>query len=143
MADVDKRITDFIRKHHIFTLATAANNLPYACTCFYVYEPVENRFVFTSDTTTRHGGEMLGNPYVSGAIALETTIVGKIQGIQFTGRAYLLKGDEYEKARKEYIRKFPVSALMNLTLWAIDIDFIKMTHNQLGFGKKLIWETEK
>jgi len=25
-------------------------------------------------------------------------------------------------------------------LWGIEPDFIKMTHNRLGFGKKLIWQ---
>ena len=138
----EKRITDFIHKHHIFTLATAANNLPYTCTCFYVYINELNLFVFTSDHGTRHVDELLAQPCVAGAVALETTMVGKIQGIQFTGRAEELKGDLYETALNAYLKKFPVAAFKKLVLWSIVPDFIKMTHNRLGFGTKLIWNQE-
>ena len=97
-------------------------------------------FVFTSDRDTRHIQELENQPLVSGAIALETLIVGKIQGIQFTGRARELKSKEYNQALKAYLIKFPVATFQELILWGIEPDFIKMTHNQLGFGTKLIWK---
>lgn len=139
MPDMDPRITEFIRKHHIFTLATAVREQPYVCTCFYVYLEKENLFIFTSDHGTRHVDELLLNPRVAGAIALETTVVGKIQGIQFTGISRELDGEAYESANRAYLRKFPVAAFKKLTLWSLEPDFIKMTHNRLGFGKKLVW----
>ena len=89
-----------------------------------------------------HVGELLAQPRVAGAVALETTMVGKIQGIQFTGRAEELNGDLYETALNAYIKKFPVAAFKKLVLWSIVPDFIKMTHNRLGFGTKLIWNQE-
>jgi hypothetical protein len=135
----EERITGFIHKHHIFTLATAANNIPYTSTCFYVYLDELNMFVFTSDYGTRHVDELLAQPRVAGAIALETTMIGKIQGIQFTGRSTLLEGELYEKALSTYLKKFPVATFKKLVLWSIQPDFIKMTHNRLGFGTKLIW----
>jgi len=138
----EKRITDFIHKHHIFTLATSAGNIPYTCTCFYVYINELNMFVFTSDHGTRHIDELLAQPRVAGAVALETTMVGKIQGIQFTGRAEELKGDLYDIALNAYLKKFPVATFKKLVLWSIVPDFIKMTHNRLGFGTKLIWNQE-
>jgi len=138
----EKRITDFIHKHHIFTLATSANNQPYTCTCFYVYIDELNMFVFTSDHGTRHVDELLAQPQVAGAIALETTMVGKIQGIQFTGPAVELKDGLYETALHAYLKKFPVASFKKLVLWGIVPDFIKMTHNRLGFGTKLIWNSQ-
>lgn len=138
----EKRITDFIHKHHIFTLATSANNQPYTCTCFYVYIDELNMFVFTSDHGTRHVDELLAQPRVAGAIALETTMVGKIQGIQFTGPAVELKDGLYETALQAYLKKFPVASFKKLVLWGIVPDFIKMTHNRLGFGTKLIWNSQ-
>ena len=135
----EKRITDFIQKHHIFTLATCANNIPYTCTCFYVYLVEENMFVFTSDHGTRHVDEMLVQPTTAGAIALETTMIGKIQGIQFTGSSVELKDGLYETALKAYLKKFPVANFKKLVLWGIKPEYIKMTHNRLGFGTKLIW----
>jgi len=139
----EKRITDFIHKHHIFTLATSVNNIPYTSTCFYVYIDVINLFVFTSDHGTRHVNEMMLQPLVAGAVALETTMIGKIQGIQFTGFSHELKDELYETALQAYLKKFPVAGFKKLTLWGIQPDFIKMTHNVLGFGKKLIWTSEK
>jgi len=135
----EKRITAFIHKHHIFTLATSAENTPYTCTCFYVYIGELNMFVFTSDHDTRHAHEMLAQPRVSGAIALETTMIGKIQGIQFTGVSFELYGELYEKALHAYLNKFPIAGFKKLVLWGISPDYIKMTHNRLGFGTKLIW----
>jgi hypothetical protein len=139
---IDSRIISFIKKHHIFTLSTSENNEPYSCTCFYVYDKTSNLFIFTSDEGTRHVTEMDRQSRVAGAIALETKIVGKIQGIQFTGTSERLQGESYRKARKLYLGKFPYAGFKELTLWGIEPDFIKMTHNMLGFGTKLIWKKE-
>lgn len=135
----EKRITEFIQKHHVFALATSAANVPYSSSCFYVYLPDRNLFVFTSSAETRHAAEMMQQPLVAGAIALETTIVGRIQGIQFTGKSARPKGDLLELCHTAYLKKFPVAVLKKLDLWMIEPDYIKMTHNRLGFGKKLIW----
>ncbi|MEI6062737.1 MAG: pyridoxamine 5'-phosphate oxidase family protein [Bacteroidota bacterium] len=139
----EKRITEFIHKHHIFTLATSAANIPYVSTCFYVYMDELNLFVFTSDFGTRHVDELLAQPSVAGAIALETTMIGKIQGIQFTGLSAELKDELYTKACSAYLKKFPVAGFKKLVLWGIKPDFIKMTHNRLGFGTKLTWKQER
>jgi uncharacterized protein YhbP (UPF0306 family) len=139
MTVIDKRIITFIKEHHILTLATAANNKPYCCSCFYVYLEQLNIFVFTSDDDTRHVKELREQSHAAGAIALETTMVGKIRGVQFTGMTGLLEGDQLKQARKAYLRKFPVARLAELHLWKLEPDFIKMTDNRLGFGKKLIW----
>lgn len=136
----DKRILEFIKKHHVLTLATSANNSPYCCSCFYVYDEVNNTFIYTSDLSTRHANEMLNNERVAIAIALETTMVGKIRGVQVCGCVNKLENDEFEKAKKKYVAKFPIAALSDLVLWEVDPDFIKLTDNRLGFGKKLIWE---
>jgi len=69
-------------------------------------------------------------------------MVGRIQGIQFTGKSSELSGELYDKAEKAYLHKFPLANFKKLTLWGIVPVFIKMTHNRLGFGKKLIWKHE-
>jgi len=140
MNQIEKRIIDFIEEHHIFTLATSYENKPYTCTCFYVYLEKENLLVFTSDMETRHIREIEQQNKIAGAIALETSIVGKIRGIQFTGTVKKLEDAELTVAQKAYIRRFPIAMLAKTTLWGINPDFIKMTDNRLGFGKKIIWE---
>lgn len=137
---VDKHIIKFINKHHVLTLATVdGDGMPYVANCFYAYDSARNLFIFTSDTTTRHGGHMATNPHVALSIPLETRIVGRVQGIQICGIAE--RGDS--EAHTTYIKRFPYAAVAPLTLWAVRPTMMKLTDNTLGFGKKLIWESEE
>jgi uncharacterized protein YhbP (UPF0306 family) len=136
----EKRIVDFIHKHHVLTLATCIENNPWCANCFYTYLSDKNCFVFTSDDETKHVMDVIENPNVSGSVVLETNVVGKIQGIQFRGKMERPKGELLKKAKKAYLKRFPYAALMKTSLWILHINHIKMTDNRLGFGKKLIWE---
>jgi len=135
----DARLIKFFRKHHVLTIATTVNNQPWCASCFYVYLEERNSLVFTSDSATRHGKEFLLNPLVAGSVALETRIVGRIRGIQFQGMISEPKDELLERARTAYLKRFPVAMLMDTHLWIVDLTYIKMTDNRLGFGKKLIW----
>jgi uncharacterized protein YhbP (UPF0306 family) len=77
---------------------------------------------------------------VAGSIALETKEVSKIQGVQLLGTIQELKGEDLKIAKEKYIKTFSYAANMDVHLWAMPLNFIKMTHNKLGFGNKLIWE---
>lgn len=137
---VDKRITDFIKRHHVLTLATVSSvGEPYCAACFYAYDKERNRLIFTSDDSTRHAQQMLENKKVAIGITLETRIVGKVQGAQICGIAE--RGDEKDKAT--YIKRFPYAAVAPLNIWAVEPTFIKLTDNTLGFGKKLIWNSQE
>jgi len=140
--NIDKRIIEFIDEHHVLTLATCLDNQPYCANCFYTYMQAENCFVFSTDLKTRHAQEAQANPNVAGSIVLETMVVGKIQGIQFTGKMYEPEGELAKKAEKAYLKRFPFAKIMETRIWVLDLEYIKMTHNVLGFGKKLIWEKE-
>jgi uncharacterized protein YhbP (UPF0306 family) len=139
MEKPDKKIVNFIKEHHVLTMATSVNNIPYCANCFYAYLEDENMFVFTSDNETKHVQDALQNDYVGGSVVLETNVVGKIRGIQFNGRMYLPEGDLKKKTNRRYMKRFPFAQLMKTQLWVIELDFIKFTDNRLGFGKKLIW----
>ncbi len=136
----EKRIVDFINEHHVLTLATCIENQPWCANCFYVYLEDENCFIFTSDDETRHVKEVVVNAKVAASVVLETDVVGKIQGIQLTGTMLRPEDDLGSKVKMAYLKKFPFAALMKTSLWILKPDFIKMTDNRLGFGKKLIWE---
>jgi uncharacterized protein len=142
MENPEKRIVEFIKKHHVLTLATVSNNIPWCANCFYAYMEDENSFVFTSDFKTRHIEEALVQNQVAGSVVLETNIVGKIQGIQFSGILNYPDEDQYITAEKTYVKRFPFAALMETTLWILRIDYLKMTDNRLGFGKKITWQRE-
>ncbi|NLX29558.1 MAG: hypothetical protein GXY59_11370 [Bacteroidales bacterium] len=140
MSVPEKGITDFIRKHHVVTLATCAGSVPWVCHCFYAYMKEENWLVFTSDDQTRHVREVLANPEVAGGIVLETSVVSKVQGIQFRGTMRRPTEEEKGSVTRAYLARFPFAVLMNASLWIVEIHSVKMTDNRLGFGKKLHWE---
>ncbi len=143
MKPIHSQILNFIDEHHVLTLATESNNQPYCSTCFYVFDRAITGFYFTSELNTKHAADMLKNPMVSAAIALETKITGKIRGLQIMGIVEMLKNEELKTARKKYIRKFPVATLSKLNLWILQPQWIKMTDNRLGFGKKLVWSVNE
>lgn len=132
---INERFVRFLRRHHVLTLATVAEGVPYCSNAFYCYDKERNLLVFSSDLATRHAQEMERNPRIAASVVLETKIVGRVQGLQLCGTA--ARADE--TARRAYLKRFPYAALAELTLWAIRPDYMKLTDNTLGFGKKLIW----
>jgi uncharacterized protein YhbP (UPF0306 family) len=81
----------------------------------------------------------IANPQVSGSIVLETKIVGKIRGIQFTGELHQVAEAEHSKYRLKYLLKYPFAVIVKTELWVVKLQTIKMTDNRLGFGKKIFW----
>ena len=138
---MDSRIKKFLYGHHVMTLATCCDNRPWCCQCFYVF--VENLcgLAFTSDTSTRHIAEARRQPFVAGSIALETNIVGKLQGIQLEGKLVEAVGALLKEIKSAYLKRFPFAALMDSKMWFLELHTIKMTDNRLGFGKKLYWSS--
>ncbi|MCX6249345.1 MAG: hypothetical protein NTX61_01190 [Bacteroidetes bacterium] len=144
MNPIPERILKFISEHHIFTLAVSEERGPWCATCFYTYIKERNQFIFTSEPDTRHiiSLEREGTYAAAGAIALETKMIGKIRGIQFTGEMKKPEGNDFNNVKAAYLKTFPIARFATLYLWTLVPDYIKMTDNRLGFGKKLIWKTE-
>ena len=107
---------------------------------FYVYIESLCGLVFTSDINTRHITEALQQPFITGGIVLETSVIGKIQGILFEGK--IIEPDEklLKEIKIAYMKRFPFALLMDTKLWFLELLTIKMTDNRLGFGKKLHWK---
>ncbi|HAN18863.1 MAG: hypothetical protein A2X13_07810 [Bacteroidetes bacterium GWC2_33_15] len=139
---IDTRIIEFIKKHHVLTLASSNQNIPYCANCFYVYSEDENMLVFTSDHETKHVSDFLTQDIVAGSIVLETSVIGKIQGVQFQGKVFEPGGELLSKVKMKYLTRFPVAMLMKTTIWVVELSFLKFTDNRLGFGKKLTWGIE-
>jgi uncharacterized protein YhbP (UPF0306 family) len=137
---IDQQIIHFLNEHHLLTLATSQNNKPYCCNLFYVYDKISNQLIFSTETKTKHAQDFITNTNVAGSIALETKEVSKIQGVQLIGTIKELEGECLKIAKEQYLKAFPYAENMDIHLWAMPLNFIKMTHNKLGFGKKLIWE---
>lgn len=136
---MDERITKFLRRHHVLTLATvSADGEPWCAHAFYAFDAELGRVVFMSDDATTHAAQMAARPEVALAVALETRVVGRLQGCQMRGRAE--RGDT--RARRTYLKRFPFAAASASPVWSVDIEMVKFTDNTLGFGKKLIWQRD-
>ena len=136
----EKRVVDFFNEHHVLTLATSVDNQPYCANCFYTYIAEQNILVFSSDENTRHISNVIENKKVAASIVLETKTIGKIQGLQLMGDLIEAEGEMLKKVNKAYLKEFPYAILKSTKLWYLDLSYIKMTDNRLGFGKKLVWE---
>lgn len=139
---IDPKISAFIKKHHVFTLATSRDNIPWVAHCFYAFLEKEACLVFTTDPETRHGMEMMDNAQVACGIAWETKLVGQVRGAQITGKAIKAEDSSIKNIKTAYLKKFPYAAAVKLDLWVLEIERIKYTDNRLGFGKKIFWERD-
>lgn len=137
-----KRIKSLFRRHHLLSIATQSEKGLWCASCFYGWDEENNTLVLTTDPATRHGSEFRNNPRVAGTIALETKRIGRIRGAQFTGIISEPSGDDLRRAKSIYLKRFPYAALAEIHLWVITPDHIKLTDNRLGFGKKIIWNSE-
>jgi uncharacterized protein YhbP (UPF0306 family) len=136
----DPSVIEFIKNHHVLTLATCAGEVPYCSNMFYALLEKEFCLVFTSSGDTRHIAEASQNPIVAGSIVLETEITGKIQGLQFCGKMMKVSGKLKTKAIATYLNRFPYAVLSGTPIRIVEITYAKFTDNRLGFGKKITWE---
>lgn len=135
----DKKIIKFIGRHHVMTLSTISEDgAPYCSNAFYAFDEGRGALIFSANSETLHGEHMARDPRVAASIVLETKVVGKLQGLQILGE--VSRGDEKDK--RSYIQAYPFAAAIPLSLWRMDMNFIKLTDNTLGFGKKLIWQRD-
>jgi uncharacterized protein YhbP (UPF0306 family) len=136
---VPVKIVDFIKEHHVLTMASCKDGIPWCANCFYVWLNDEQAFVFTSDLDTRHIKDTIEKPIVAGSVLLETRTVGKIRGLQFQATMEKAEDNLYKVCRKSYIKKYPYAVLAKTELWLLRVSHFKMTDNRLGFGKKQYW----
>lgn len=137
---MEKKITAFIRENKVLTIATSVNNIPYCANCFYVFDEVQKMLIFLSDENTRHISEATANNNVAGSIQNGVTTVAKIKGIQFMGEFVNPTAEQQQRLYKTYYAKFPFAKAKPAPIWGIKLNWLKMTDNTLGFGKKLKWE---
>jgi uncharacterized protein YhbP (UPF0306 family) len=127
----------------VLTLATFDGEQTYCSNLFYAYDEKNNALIFTSEAKTKHYSDMKINKNVAASIVLETKIIGKIQGLQINGIASLANSETEKHYKNVYLHRFPYAIINQADLWILEINFAKYTNNQLGFGKKIIWEKSK
>ncbi|CZE49007.1 hypothetical protein [Campylobacter geochelonis] len=134
-----KEFDDFISKMQLLSLCVLSDGAPYSSSAFYAYDKENSKLIIAASKETNHIKAIEICDKVSGTIALDTTIIGKIQGVQFLGQMGL--SDKFEQ--RIYFKRFPFALAMNPTLWTIKVSWAKLTDNRLGFGKKYEWKRDE
>lgn len=137
--NIDERIISFFKANTNLTLATCADNIPHCSNCFYAFDEERNYLVFKSNRETLHIKQALLNNNVAGTVAPDKLNPASIRGIQLGGKFSEPKGELLDGLKKIYYKKYPFAFAFSGEIWAIELTFIKMTDNTLGFGKKIEW----
>ena len=140
---MEERILKFISEHRLMTLATADGEGPYCCNVFYVFDQKSGNLFFMSAADTKHVSQAIRQPKVAGTIVSSDVNIARLKGIQFTGIFFKPADSLLEQAKRIYMKKFPLAHFIESSIWCIELDYIKMTDNTLGFGKKISWSREK
>ena len=141
---MDNKIATFLSTNKVVAYSTSVNDNPHSASCFYAAHISDSsvHLIFKSNRETKHITNALINPKISGTILPDVDKIGFVKGIQFYGQFIAAEGDFQEKIKQVYYKKFPFAHPMKGDVWAIELRYIKMTDNKLGFGKKLIWEKQ-
>lgn len=128
-------IAQFLAKRHLLSMACVdESGLPYAANCFYAFDKERALIYIASSKSTVHMAHALRLGVVAGTVALDTRVVGRIQGVQFKARVRLASNNE------PYFKRFAYARVMSPTIWELELFWIKFTSNTLGFGKKIVWQ---
>lgn len=134
---MDDRIISFIEEQKVATICCVdEENKPYCFSCFFAFDEQRNFLYFKTSANTKHLPLLMQNPNVAGTIQPDKLNPLAIKGLQFTG----VMTENAEHASAHYYKKYPFALAMPGVVWAIQLDYIKMTDNTLSFGKKIIWE---
>ena len=118
------------------SLATTDCHSLGCCGLFYYFDLQSLSFVVASSDETNHIKNIKQSPKVAGNILLETDVITKIQGIQFSAEMSCL---EDNRLKLLYFKRFPYALALNPKLWQIKVESFKMTDNSFGFGKKIVY----
>ncbi|MBT0725726.1 hypothetical protein HH682_15175 [Rosenbergiella sp. S61] len=130
----------YLADQHVLTLCTQHGDQFWAANCFYALDREDISFWLMTEPSTLHGRLMVASPQVVGTVSAQTESVSQLQGVQFQGVITLAEGKAHQRGLEAYQRRFPIAKQKSAPLWRLQIDRLKMTDNQLGFGTKLHWQ---
>ena len=134
---MDERIVKFLKKMHLASVCVIDDEAqPYAFSAFYAFDEISFSLLLASSHESSHIKFLKNSKLVAGTVALDTKIVGKIEGVQFQG--VMQKAGNNDK--ELYFNKFFYARAMNPEIWCVCLEKVKFTSNTLGFGKKIQWQ---
>ena len=134
---MDERIVKFLKKMHLASVCVIDDGgQPYAFSAFYAFDEISFSLLLASSHESSHIKFLKNSKLVAGTVALDTKIVGKIEGVQFQG----VMREACESEREIYFKRFFYAKAMDPKIWSISLEKVKFTSNTLGFGKKIFWQ---
>jgi uncharacterized protein YhbP (UPF0306 family) len=86
--EVSRKITTLLDKHHVMSLATICPDGPHAANLFYARDGFD--VLWVSDSSSHHSVAVEADPRVAATIAMDYSDFPEIQGLQISGRAFLV-----------------------------------------------------
>jgi uncharacterized protein YhbP (UPF0306 family) len=139
-------VQDYLRAHHVMTLATTAPDGPWAAAVFYVNEGYT--LYFLSSPNSRHCRNLERDGRAAATIQADYTAWPEIKGVQLEGHVRLLTGKAAEHARQLYTGKFPLigelgqapaailAALARVRWYSVTPTRLLFIDNAAGFGHR-------
>lgn len=140
-------ILDFLAEHHVFTLATCGEGVPYAAPLMYAN--VGFSLYWVSDPSSRHSRELTEQPNIAATVAPDYDDFSNIRGLQIEGRAVCLGGVlANAAAMKPLVAKFGffkqflagpahlAAQLQKAALYRLDCTRIVLIDNTISFGHR-------
>ncbi len=140
---MDNLIIDFLEGQKLASICCIdEHGHPQCFTCFYAFDKKRKLLYFKTSVSTLHFGLLKNNPVVAGTIQADQFNPLALKGIQFTGKAFNGSDEPHKGGGGFYHRKYPFALAVPGEMWTVHLDFIKLTDNSLGFGKKITWKAE-
>ena len=147
--ELKQQVLDYLNSHNTMTLATCAENVPWASTVFYAGD--DFRLYFFSAPDSRHCRNLAANPAIAVTVQEDYHDWREIKGIQLEGKAILVDSLlEKENAIAVYARKYPdviklftnsmsgvfYKAFLKVKFYCVIPEKVFFIDNQQGFGKR-------
>ena len=144
-------VAQYLRAHHVMTLAAQGADGPWAAAVFYASDGDDQ--IFLSSPTSRHARQLAIDGRCAAAIHSETIDWHSIQGIQLEGSVDALAGAQRDHAMRVYGEKFPfarpaiaapaiVQALARVQWYRLRVARLYFLDNAQGFGHRQLFERE-
>jgi uncharacterized protein YhbP (UPF0306 family) len=147
--ELRRQILDYLQAHNTMTLATCADNVPWAATVFYASEELNLYFFSTPDS--RHCANLAANAKVAVTVQEDYRDWREIKGVQLEGKVALVDSVlEKAKALAVYARKYPDAiklftdptsgvlhrAFLKVKFYRVSPERVLFIDNARGFGKR-------
>lgn len=134
-----REICQFINQERVLTLSVAAEGVVWSASCFYQFQKEQMALYLMSDINSRHSQLMLKAPMVSGTIISSVKSMISMKGMQYQAHITPLSAEQEEQARNFYCERYPISRVMALKIWRLQLMEIKFTQRRMGMKRCLYW----